>query len=244
MSSASASKAASGESQGQPLVHTSSSTFPTPITKGLWTGLASEHSQTTFLSTERDYWRTKAHEQEAHITKLKAATEQNTRLIASLTSTNANLEARLTDALAAGNNILRKFRGIKFDNDALRQELGDARRVMMRLKKSDRAKGRMQQRNFRLKAHIGSHVCGGKEKEDTLLEALALTNQRIEELEGAGEKLLDALEMEEDNDGDEDAQGDGRDVCGVLEARVMLRGVVEDEAYEEHKALWADLLEN
>jgi hypothetical protein len=115
------------------------------------------------------------------------------------------------------------------------------------LKKSDRTKGKVWQRNLRLKATLGRlssqvSLTPDQTAEATLLEALALANERIEELELKGEVLIHALEEHEDSY-EEDEDEDGLDrTAHLMEAEVAFRGVLEDEMFREQREVRSDLL--
>lgn len=100
---------------------------------------------------------------------------------------------------------------------------------------SDRTKRRISQRKLQLKAYIGSHVCqgeNGKARQDGLLEALVLANERIEKLEGGGQQLLDALERTGPPGGsarNEAGEEDGH--ASLVAARDMAKRVVDDGAF-------------
>ncbi|KAJ4370430.1 hypothetical protein N0V83_004948 [Neocucurbitaria cava] len=146
-----------------------------------------------------------------------------------------------------------RFQAQVTKHNKLVDQLNDALRTINRLKKSDRAKGKVQQRNLRLKATLQhytsrdgsstSHLNGNVE--NTVLEALALANERIEQLESKGESLLDLLEEGKDG-GQRDAGGDisERNVSEeILVAKVAFREILEDETFREQKVNWAELLD-
>lgn len=182
-------------------------------------------------------------QQASPLTSTSQRLASQSRTIRTLTSLNADLAAHLGDALAAGKNLLTRFKDVVSKHDALVDQLHEANRAVLRLKKSDRAKGKVQQRNLRLKATIRSHQCGGRGREEALLEALALASERIEELESAGERVLDALDGDDSGSEDGDGEGDEEGGVGLLEAGVVFRGVLEDETFREQKVLWGELLE-
>lgn len=81
--------------------------------------------------------------------------------------------------------------------------------------------------------------------ENTVLEALALANERIEQLESKGESLLELLEGGA-NGGQSDAEGDisERNVSEeILAAKVAFREILEDETFREQEVNWAELLD-
>jgi hypothetical protein len=133
-------------------------------------------------------------------------------------------------------------------NDKLVGQLKDADRYVARLKKSDRAKGKVWQRNLRLKTTLNryaSQMAFSSLQQDSnteagLLEALALANERIEELESKGSALLDVLEQRNDSYGSDEDENDNS--TRLLEAEVALRGVLENETFREQKGQWDDLL--
>jgi len=120
------------------------------------------------------------------------------------------------------------------------------KRTLLQLKKSERAKEKTQQRNLRLKALLNRFSENGvaaRAKTDAntlsaLKEALAAACERLDELEGRGEALLDALDR--DDDGDE-GSGNGEEV-GALEAEVAFRGVLEDDGFRGMREEWEGLL--
>ena len=88
---------------------------------------------------------------------------------------------------------------------------------------------------------MSGHECAQRKdgdimREQTLLEALSVSNERIEELEQVGERLLDAM----DESDEEDNGGLG---MGKVEAEVAFRGVLDDETFRNQKVLWEELLE-
>jgi uncharacterized protein YdcH (DUF465 family) len=183
--------------------------------------------------------------QECQLTTLEYGSKIQSRIIANLTSQNLHLKDRLTDALATGKSLLERFKDMTAKHDSVVEQYNELNRTTMRLKKSDRAKGKVQQRNLSLKAIMGAHICSGKGREDALLEALALANERIEELEGAGETLLDALEKHDGDDCSSDGENEDKDEeeMGVFEAQARFRSVLEDEAFHEQKELYEGLLD-
>jgi len=132
-------------------------------------------------------------------------------------------------------------------HEALVSNLSDMARTLLQLKKSGRAKEKMQQRNLRLKALLNRFSENGvaaRDKTDAntlaaLKEALAVACERLDELEGRGEALLDALDRDDD-DGDEGSE-DGEEM-GALEAEVAFRGVLEDDGFRGMREEWEGLL--
>lgn len=177
---------------------------------------------------------------------LSFSAKKDSRRLAHYRSKITQLETQLADAFTTGKKLLARFKRVEAENETLKADCFDARRVSARLKKSDRAKGKTQQRLLSLKAHMGAHACGSDEsgREDALLEALAVACQRVEELEEAGDKLLDALDGKDGRKSDVgNADGDASEY-EFLEARCRFAGVLDGEAYREQKALWAELLED
>jgi hypothetical protein len=175
---------------------------------------------------------------------LKAREEE----IANLENENAALHATHEEDVVANNSIFDRYRDAITKHDKLTDELNEKERALARLKKSDRAKGKVWQRNLRLKTTLQRFTSGAASPaaqtnantESSLQEALALAAERIEELESTGSKLLEALEERNDSCGskDEDEHVEAR----LLEAEVVFMGVIEDETFQEQKDLWKDLL--
>jgi hypothetical protein len=149
-------------------------------------------------------------------------------------SANTSLFARLQDALST--------------HDKLFSQLKDSDRALARLEKSDRAKGKVWQRNLRLKTTLhryAAQTASGPSQQHTstetgLLEALVLASERIEELESKGNALANVLEQRNDScesDEDEDDRAER-----LLEAEVAFRNVLEDETCREQKEHWDELL--
>jgi hypothetical protein len=179
--------------------------------------------------------------------------DDQARSITELEEENAKLRFRHEEDTTAGRQLYSRFQGLISKHDKLVDHFNDAVRTIARLKRSDRAKEKVQQRNLRLKATlqrctsqgISATTQAAADTEATLREALALANERIEELETKGEALLDALERRNDSCGsDDDEDMEGRDVeAQVLEAEVAFRGVLEDESFKEQKEVRPELLD-
>jgi hypothetical protein len=179
--------------------------------------------------------------------------DNQARSITELEEENAKLRFRHEKDTTAGRQLYSRFQGLISKHDKLVDHFNDAVRTIARLKRSDRAKEKVQQRNLRLKATlqrctsqgISATTQAAADTEATLREALALANERIEELETKGEALLDALERRNDSCGsDDDEDMEGRDVeAQVLEAEVAFRGVLEDESFKEQKEVRPELLD-
>ncbi|KAF2658325.1 hypothetical protein K491DRAFT_575914, partial [Lophiostoma macrostomum CBS 122681] len=202
------------------------------------------------LRYDRNQWRTRSLLQDTHISTLTNRLRATKSRVTELTSENTELNSRLNAALVTGNTLLKSFKEVVHKNNTLDDELDEKTRTIARLRKSERAKGKVWQRNLTLKAllHSRQDASPAPENEkggmhDTLLEALAAANERIAELEGAGEQLLEALDKEQDSDGDASSV-EGDEGCGVgrTEAELRFRNVLEDEGFREAKELWVGLL--
>jgi chorismate synthase len=123
--------------------------------------------------------------------------------------------------------------------DKLVDQINVANRNLARMTKSQRAKGKMQQRNLRLKStlkRIGMRameepVRGDAKIEAALKEALALACERIEDLETREEALVEELKKREDSAG------------GPLKAELAFRRVIDDKLSKGQKEHWEDLVE-
>lgn len=146
-------------------------------------------------------------------------------------------------------------------HEKLADSFNAAKRALEKLKRSDRKKTTLQQRNLTLKATLHrimtraapDAVQAESDVKASLREALALATERIAELEGSGEALLDALEKlgessdsDEDDDGGEEESGEGEIIPShsLVAAEVAFRGVLDDESYAEQMENWKELLED
>ncbi|EDU45450.1 hypothetical protein PtrSN002B_008597 [Pyrenophora tritici-repentis] len=199
------------------------------------------------LRLDRDRWRHLAQKQATSISTLGQSLQNLQIATATLSAENAQLQARTEIHLAAIATLTSTLRNVAGKNDALLSRVDDATRSLLRLQKSDRAKGKMQQRNLTLKALLNRYSEKGvaaeakadADTESALREALAAACERIEELEGRGSALLDALERQEDDEC-EDEEMDGG--ASVVEAEVAFRGMLEDEEFRELREEWEGLL--
>jgi hypothetical protein len=246
-------------SEGSPSTNNQLS-FPSPRTPasgskpkhGLLSELSLAQSLASRLRRDRDNWRSLAQKQEQDLVAAHEDLKQQAHSISEIEEENAKLRTRHEEDTTAGRQLYSRFQELIDMHDKVVDQVNDAMRTITRLKKSDRSKGKVQQRNLRLKATLQRYTSQGTsattqaaaDTEATLREALALANDRIEELETKGEALLDALEKRNDScgsdDGDEMREGDLE--AGVLGAEVAFRGVLEDESIKEQKENWAELL--
>jgi hypothetical protein len=227
---------------------------PGPKSKhGLLSELSLAQSLASRLRRDRDNWRSLAQKQEQDIIAAHEDLKQQAHSISEIEQENAKLRTRHEEDTTAGRQLYSRFQELISKHDKLVDQANDSTRIIVRLKKSDRSKGKVQQRNLRLKATLHRYTSQGTsattkaaaDTEATLREALALANDRIEELETKGEALLDALEKRNNSCGsdDEEATEEEEEVePGVLGAEVAFRGVLEDESFREQKENWADLL--
>jgi hypothetical protein len=215
-----------------------SSSFPEPsLTQSL----------VSHLLLERDAWRNTAEIQKRQLCATEEENKRQACAIDILKSQNTTLSAKHDEDIEAHNTLSARFRNVLNNHDKLIDQLNSSERTIARLKKSDRTKGKVWQRNLRLKATLGRlssqvSLTPDQTAEATLLEALALANERIEELELKGEVLIHALEEHEDSY-EEDEDEDGLDrTAHLMEAEVAFRGVLEDEMFREQREVRSDLL--
>jgi len=224
--------------------YSSQSHLPQPITKVRHQtkpcAPSGDSENTTVLTyhLDREYWRSRSLPQETRLSQLCRHHSIFQRSIAALTAQNAELQARLGATLQAKND---EDDAIALENARLLSQIAELSTQLAKLRRSDRAKEKVHQRNLRLKAAMSGHRCAQKKdgdtmREQTLLEALSVSNERIEELEQVGERLLDAM----DESDEEDNGGFG---MGKIEAEVAFRGVLDDETFRNQKVLWEELLE-
>jgi hypothetical protein len=175
-----------------------------------------------------EYWRGRFLEQEAHASRLKSDNDEKGRRIVALKSKNKDLQGLFNESVATGKGLLAAY-------TATNEELEQKKISYRLLKKSDRQKGKTDKQFVALKAVVGQHKCRGKETETekALREALANANRRIQELEEAGNQLLDAFDYSSDDE--ENDANNGQDAKTVAELK--FRAVLEDDTYEEQKAL-------
>lgn len=222
--------------------------------QGLLSELSWAQSLTARLRRDRDNWRSLALKQEQDLTAAHEDLEHQTCVISEIEHENAKLRFRHEEDRTAGGQLYSRFQVLVSAHDKLVDQLNDAMRTVARLKKSDRTKDKVQQRNLSLKATLQRYTAqstsattqAAADAESTLREALALANERIEELETRGEAMLDALERRNDSFGsdDDEEMGERNVEAGLLEAEVAFRGVLEDGSFKEQKVLWLDLLED
>ncbi|KAF2262570.1 hypothetical protein CC78DRAFT_316473 [Lojkania enalia] len=220
---------------------------PTPIV--LEEGEASHCVQLTAakslisrLRRDRNHWRTLSLAQRREIKDLSHTFKLSNTKFTNLSNTNKSLQSRLADALATGRSLLGRFHNVSAKCDDLDKKLEEADCNILRLQKSDRAKEKVLQRNLRLKAHLGSMA--KQSSEQTLREALNAAIERIEELERVGEKLMEALDKIDENDGSESGEEDSRiGEVDLLEAEIQFRGVLEDESFRSMKEFWGEFLD-
>jgi Sec-independent protein translocase protein TatA len=222
--------------------------------QGLLSELSYAQSLTARLHRDRDNWRSLAQKQERDFTFAHHNLSNQVHRTSNTEEQNTKLQFRHEEDTKAGRHLYARFQILVFTHDKLVDEFNDAMRTVARLKKSDRNKEKVQQRNFRLKAMLQRYTAQGTsaadkadaDTEDTLREALALASERIEELEIKGEAVLDAVGRCKDGCGCADGEGMccGDVEAGMWEARVAFRGVLDDEAVKERKVVWLDLLED
>jgi hypothetical protein len=227
--------------------HTRSSASPLRTKTNLLNELAIAQSVASQLRVERDEWCNTAQVQERQIAYHEQELEHQRRAFASLGEQHAAVGAERKEIILANGNLFTLFREAVANHDKLADELNESKRATARLKKSDRAKGKVLQRNLRLKStlqRIGmqascSPAAPDANTEASLLEALAAATERIDELESKGEALLEALETRDDSSENEE-EDDGN--AKLLEAEAAFRGVLDEESFAEQKQHWEILL--
>lgn len=161
----------------------------------------------------------------------------------------AILHAEHQASVSVNNKMLGRLQTAVIGQEKLLDQVKDLEREMARLKKSDRAKGKVWQRNLRLKATLQQYVSRtdlsmsqfDTNRTASLQEALAIASERIEELESNGEALLDALEERDDSEEDRDHE---EKAAKLLGSAITFRGVVEDETCSELKEHWRELVDD
>ncbi|KAH7072675.1 hypothetical protein BKA63DRAFT_48451 [Paraphoma chrysanthemicola] len=213
--------------------------------------LSMVHSIAARLRLARDEWRHTAQKHEELLLAQGHELRRQERAIAILGDQNAILRTAHEEDKSAGKTLLNRFRNAKDKYNQLFDELNDAQRTIAMLKKSDRAKGKVWQRNLCLKAAFNLLTSRSKsdfesqekDAQAALQEALAMAHERIEELENTGGVLLNALEKQNDSCGSDENEYEDHDMgAGVIEAEVAFRGVLEDETFHEQKEQWGYLL--
>jgi hypothetical protein len=197
----------------------------------------------------RDKWRSTAQIQGKQLLANELELKRQEYTINALEGQNAVLQARHEEVVSTNNSLFSRLQNALSMHEKLFSQLKDSDRATARLKKSDRAKGKVWQRNLRLKTMLhhrhAAQTASGTSQQDTgtetgLLEALTLASERIEELEGKGIALVDILEQRNNSCGSEQDEN----VCGgrLLEAEIAFRNVLEDETCREQKEHWGEML--
>lgn len=197
--------------------------------------LAIAHSVVSRLRLERDEWRATAQIQERQLLANERDFKRQERNIALLEHQNDALRVDRREDVSANQRISARLQDTITKHDKLLDELNDSLRVNARLKRSDRAKGKVVQRNLRLKATLQRYTSQAATEPDVdteaaLMESLALANERIGELESKGSNLLQVLDKRDD-------------AVKLGEAGGALREAITDEDFKVQKEHWANLLE-
>jgi hypothetical protein len=191
------------------------------------------------LRLDRDEWRSTTQVQERQLLAHGQELEHQDFSIKALEDRNVALQAGHGNVVSANNKLFTRLQDATASNDALVGQLKDADRRIARLTKSDRAKGKVWQRNLGLKTMLDRQTlqtASSTSQQDAsteaaLSEALALAIGRIEELEDKGNALLDVIDRRNNNGGnDEDAHNS---TAKLLEVEIAFRGVLEDEAFNQ-----------
>lgn len=198
---------------------------------------------------DRDTWQADAKHQDSQLIASERAFQEQQYVNALLEEQCAILRAKHQASVAINNQMLERLETAVINQEKLVEQVKDLERGMARLKKSDRAKGKVWQRNLRLKAMVHQYAVrmnltaspSDTNTTEALQEALATATDRIEELETKGEALLDALEGC-DNNGDD--QDEDEKAATLLESTIAFRGIIEDETSRELKEHWCELLDD
>lgn len=193
------------------------------------------------LRLERDEWRATAQLQERQLFANDRDFKRQEQAIPVLEDQNAALRTEHEKDVALNNQAFARLNESIIKHDKLVNDLADSTRAAERLKRSDRAKGKVVQRNLRLKATLQRYTSQASLEPDantkaTLMEALALANERIQKLESEGQSLLEVLD--ERNDGLDDP-----DPAKLVEAKGAFQEVIEDEDFKAQKEHWEDLMQ-
>ncbi|KAF2474934.1 uncharacterized protein BDR25DRAFT_214325 [Lindgomyces ingoldianus] len=204
---------------------------PSPMSRAcLESDLGSAKSIITRLRLDRNHWCTLAKQQEKNLDNA-GRLERVDQEIANPTALNEDLEERADFAVITEKSLLAKYRDVVTKHDKLVNDVNEADRTILQLKKSDRAKEKVHQRNLHLKSLIGRKT----NKEELLLEALSAAVERVAELEAAGEKLIDTLEEERVRSSGGSGRSEGEEI--------RFRGILDDDEWEEKREIWNDLLD-
>lgn len=207
---------------------------------GLLTEPSLARSLASRLRRDRDNWRS------LYLVQQQAST------ISRLKDECIKLRDRNVEDVSTGQTLCTRFQDLVIKYDNLVDQLHDALRTISRLKKSDRSKGKVQQRNLRLKAALqrctSQATLPVQADEDfvaTLQEALSLANDRIIELETKGEALVVVLKKRNGSSASENEEEMEEGVLegGLVEAELVFRDVLEDESFKMQRENWASLLD-
>jgi hypothetical protein len=209
-----------------------SSMTPSKPKLNLLSELSMMQATVSRLRAERDEWRNTAECQQQDL-----VLQQGT--IASLEEQIASLHTDLEQDEVERNKMYAYFHK-HYDH-----KLDEAERTIARLRKSDRSKEKVAQRNLRLKTTLQRVFNKKASNRRSLLEALALAKERIDDLEVKGDILLEALERQEDHSesGEEEGEEEGEHTITVVEAEVAFRGVLEDTTFREQSEGWNKFLD-
>ncbi|KAH9860620.1 hypothetical protein J1614_011951 [Plenodomus biglobosus] len=176
---------------------------------------------------------------------------QQDRIISQLQAENSQLRQANLEATITGKHILSRYHGLIEQHATLEEKLANKKRAYVKLRKSERAKTGIQQRNLIIKAtlqRVMMREAPESTEQDanikaTLREALALAMERIDELENAGENVIDALGRMDESDGDGEGDGERDGQPSLAEVEVTFRGVLGDKGFAEQKENWEELME-
>lgn len=227
--------------------------LPSKTQLGLVNELPLARSLSSSLRRDRDRWRSIARKQELDLIAAQLGLDDQVRLVNHLKCENARLHDQPSEHITTATHRDLRMESHQKKYNELVTEHNDVLRTMTCLKRSDRAKGKVQQRNLVLKATLHRLTTQPSvsdkikaDEEAGVREALAEAVERIEELESTGEILLEALEQSGDNDNENDADDNMSPEIAkprLLEVKLTFRNVLDDDTFKEQKENWAGLLD-
>lgn len=226
------------------------SLLPPTSKHSLLSELSLAQSVASRLRRDRDTWRTLAAERAQDLESTYQSLQEQARMLSSILERSLKLQAECKATTKSTAKLYSQVTRFKTKHEKLIADLNDAKCTIVRLRRSDRSKDKVQQQNLRLKALL--RICSLKgstavatsthpvtDAETALREALGLALERIDDLEGSGSVLLDELEKHNDN-GDDDAAESG---TRLIEAQVVFRSILDDGFCKEQKESWGALVE-
>ncbi|KAL6708747.1 hypothetical protein ACN47E_002443 [Coniothyrium glycines] len=211
-------------------------------------------SLTSRLRQDRDSWRTLAREREQDLHASQTEVLKQNDLITTLKNENASLDRHHPKGSQTINISDLHIQQLKTKHDELSNRLQHALRTIARLKKSDRTKDKIQQRNLRLKAalrrvctrHMSSTPQPDHSIEAALREALALTDARLCDLESSGRALLATLDVRTAAHATNTLHNDDAAprMPSISNARAAYKQTLLDDAFAQQRENWVEWLED